>query len=111
MLQIDKPPPRPEGALLPVSACAHASPHTPPQRQKGRTHTHAVTPLPALDALDVADFNAEGTDGGGVGKSHAFGLGSPHATHALERRVLERGELFAHLRAVAGAYQDDKMTR
>jgi hypothetical protein len=77
------------------------------ESKESRTHTHAVTPLPALDALDVTDFNAEGTDCSGVGEAHAFGLGSPHASHVLERRVLERGELFAHLRAVAASCQDD----
>ena len=90
-----------------LRVCVRAHGRTRKESKESRTHTHAVTPLPALDALDVTDFNAEGTDCSGVGEAHAFGLGSPHASHVLERRVLERGELFAHLRAVAASCQDD----
>ena len=58
-------------------------------RPESRTRTHKMTPLPALDAAHVADFNAEGANASGVGDR----------------------ELVPHLLAVAGACQDTTPAR
>jgi hypothetical protein len=58
-------------------------------RAENRTRTHKMTPLPALDAAHVADFNAEGANASRVG----------------DRKLLP------HLLAVAGACQDTTPAR